>query len=236
MSPSARKLIAMPLTIWSARRWIDEEGVERAPAAPPARIATSEAERSTSPSLSAARIAEERAHQHHPLEADVHDAGALREHAAERGEDERRRVAEHRGEERRPDDDGLELPDARAGREVAEPEARAPPPRSRTSRRAARRARSTTIPASGGEEREQRGSRATSAPRSAAARPKAASRPRTIPAHASARGAGSGSGPRGQARRSSQRHPPPRASRADEPQHRRGRRRRTGRRAPGSSG
>ena len=41
---------------------------------------------------------------------------------AERGEDERRREAEHRGEQRRPDDDGLELADARARREVAERE------------------------------------------------------------------------------------------------------------------
>ena len=43
---------------------------------------------------------------------------ALGEHAADRGEDQRRRVAEHRGEERRPDDDRLELAERGERREV----------------------------------------------------------------------------------------------------------------------
>ena len=59
---------------------------------------------------------------------------------AHRGEDERRRVAEHRREERRPDDDVLELADARAGREVADrdPERRRPRSRPTPSRRSPR--------------------------------------------------------------------------------------------------
>ena len=65
---------------------------------------------------------EERAREHHPLEADVHDARALGEQPAERGEDERSRVAEHRREQRAPDDDRFEVVDARAGREVADRE------------------------------------------------------------------------------------------------------------------
>ena len=84
---------------------------------------------------------EERAHQHHPLEADVHDAGALREHAAERREDERRREAEHRGEERRPDDDASRAcRSLERVREVRDGEAEQRPSRSRTRRTGARRA------------------------------------------------------------------------------------------------
>ena len=63
---------------------------------------------------------EERAHQHHPLEADVHDAAALGEHAADRGERERRRADERRGEQRAPDDDLLEVVRARARGDDAE--------------------------------------------------------------------------------------------------------------------
>ncbi len=64
--------------------------------------------------------AEEGAREHHPLEADVHDATSLREETAHRGESERGRVAEHRRRERRPDDDLVEVADARSRREVAE--------------------------------------------------------------------------------------------------------------------
>ena len=81
---------------------------------------------------------EERAHQHHPLEADVHDAGPLGEHARRA----RRRPAASRSgasrEQRRPDDDALELPDPRARREVGEAEAEQRRRRSRTPRSAAR--------------------------------------------------------------------------------------------------
>src|SRR5262249_9995100 len=41
----------------------------------------------------------EGAHQHHPLEADVDDAAALGEDAADAGEDERRREDEHAGDQ-----------------------------------------------------------------------------------------------------------------------------------------
>ena len=53
--------------------------------------------------------AEEGAHQHHPLEADVHHAAALGEHPAERGEEQRRREDERQRDERRPRDDGGEV-------------------------------------------------------------------------------------------------------------------------------
>ena len=52
--------------------------------------------------------APEGAHQHHPLEPDVHDAAALREQAAQRRERERGRPAERRGDQRRPDEDHRE--------------------------------------------------------------------------------------------------------------------------------
>ncbi len=84
--PSARKLTAVPLTIWSARRWMEMNACTSASAAPattPVRMPQYHA-----PSLSAPRNAEERPHQHHALEPDVHDAAALREDAAQRGEHE----------------------------------------------------------------------------------------------------------------------------------------------------
>src|SRR5580765_1991269 len=67
---------------------------------------------------------EERADEHHPLEPDVHDAGAFREQAAERRERERRGVAQHCRKQRAPDDDGVELGRARARGEVADQQAR----------------------------------------------------------------------------------------------------------------
>ena len=76
-------------------------------------------------SLSAPRIPKNAPGEHHPLEADVHDAAPLGEDAAHRREGERRREAEHRGDQRRPDDDLLEIADARAGGEVAERRSRA---------------------------------------------------------------------------------------------------------------
>ena len=48
---------------------------------------------------------EEAAGQHHPLEADVHDAAALGEHAADRREGERRREDEHVVDQHAPVDD-----------------------------------------------------------------------------------------------------------------------------------
>ena len=102
MSPSARKLTAKPLTIWSARRWMREDGVDQ-------RQEPAEEHRHQEPDDPAAAPdrppdAEEGPGQHHPLEPDVHDAGALGEDAAHRGERERRREAERRGEHPRGED------------------------------------------------------------------------------------------------------------------------------------
>ena len=84
--PEARKLIAVPPTIWSARRLDREERVEerqqrRRPAS------RSRARPPSSRSCPRPRSPKKAAGQHHPLEADVHDAAALGEHAADRGED-----------------------------------------------------------------------------------------------------------------------------------------------------
>ena len=57
-----------------------------------------------------------------PSRPDVHDARALGEQATERREDQRRRVPEHRSEERSPDDDSVEVLDARTGSEVSDDE------------------------------------------------------------------------------------------------------------------
>ncbi len=65
----------------------------------------------------------ERAHQHHALEPDVDDAAALGEQAAERGEQQRRGVAQHRRQQRRPDEDALEVGLARLGGDDAERDA-----------------------------------------------------------------------------------------------------------------
>ena len=93
--PEARKMTAVPLTIWSARRWMEKNGVhEREQAA--RHHGDQRARRTTIPSLSAPQNPEEGAHQHHALEADVHDAAPLREDAAERREDQRRRERERR--------------------------------------------------------------------------------------------------------------------------------------------
>ena len=87
--PSARKLIAVPLTIWSVRRWMEKYAWTRASAAP----ATIAMKRPPIQLVGLVRApgAEERAHEHHALEADVHDTAPLGEHPAERGEEKRRR-------------------------------------------------------------------------------------------------------------------------------------------------
>src|SRR5689334_9611023 len=63
---------------------------------------------------------EEGAREHHALEADVHDPAPLREHAADRRERQRCREGEHRGEERRPRSDVIEVGGARPRREHTE--------------------------------------------------------------------------------------------------------------------
>ncbi len=115
--PSARKLTATPDTIWSARRWIEKIGVhERQQTAGEHR---GEEADHPAPALVGAVDAKEGAHQHHPLEADVHDAAALGEHAADAGEDERRREDEHRRDQIGAEDD-VQVLGARLDREEAE--------------------------------------------------------------------------------------------------------------------
>ena len=74
------------------------------------------------PVLSAPQMRPEGAHEHHPLEADVHDPAPLGEDAPERPVDERRREDEHRGDQRRPREDDLEVVDARPTRKVGAPQ------------------------------------------------------------------------------------------------------------------
>jgi hypothetical protein len=72
------------------------------------------------PELVGAEEAEERPHEKHPLEADVHDPGALGEDASYRRERQRRRGAQRRRDQRGPDEDLLEPGDVRPRREDAE--------------------------------------------------------------------------------------------------------------------
>ena len=111
--PSARKLMAVPLTIWSVRRWMEKYAWTSASAAP-ATIADEEA---ADPAVGLVRApgAEERAHEHHALEPDVHDTAPLGEHPAERGEEKRRRQDQRQRDEGRPRDDVREVPSTRAG-------------------------------------------------------------------------------------------------------------------------
>ena len=88
--------------------------------------------------------APEGAHEHHPLEADVHDPAPLGEDAPERPVDERRREDEHRGDQRRPREDDLEVVDTRPTRKVGaaqpqEAEDDRAPARAHLHRRALRR-------------------------------------------------------------------------------------------------
>ena len=53
--------------------------------------------------------AEVGAHEHHSFQADVHDAAALGEHAADRGEGQRRRVPEGGRDQGRPDEDTFQV-------------------------------------------------------------------------------------------------------------------------------
>ena len=98
-------LTAVPEMTWLARRWIESTACtsaeqRRRPTIAPSRPITHE------PVSWDTHDAPEAAHQHHPLEADVDDAGALREEAAQRAERERRRVLEGADEEPGRDDRG----------------------------------------------------------------------------------------------------------------------------------
>ena len=126
----------MPETIWSARSVTANSAWMNA-SAPPAAIPISRP-RTHEPVTIGTEDAEERAHQQHALERDVDDAAALGEQAAERGEDQRRRVAQHRREQRRPDDHALEVADARLRRGDPARHADARRSRPRPSRAAAR--------------------------------------------------------------------------------------------------
>ena len=95
--------MAVPVTIWSARRWIANTACTSATTAP-ATMATTQADHPRA-APDRAPDPEERADQHHALEADVHDPGALAEDAAEGGVGERRRVdaaSRRRGRSSRP--------------------------------------------------------------------------------------------------------------------------------------
>ncbi len=73
--------------------------------------------------LVGAEKAEERTHQEHALETDVHDAAPLGEDAAQRGEGERRRRAERRGDERGPHECLLERRHVGSRRDPSEQDA-----------------------------------------------------------------------------------------------------------------
>ena len=133
--PTASKFSAVPDTIWSARSvmantaWIEREqrpgehGDDQ-PADPRVRDVR-------------APDAEERAHEHHALERDVDHAAALGEQPAERAEEQRRGVAQRRGQQRAPDDDLLEVADAGQRRGQPAGDAGERPRRSRPSPAAA---------------------------------------------------------------------------------------------------
>ena len=101
----------VPTTIWSARRWMQKKAWTAASAAPASMATTSPSDQE--PNWSARVEPEERPHQHHPLEADVHDAASLGEEAAHGCERERRRVAERCSEQHRPGEDEVEVAETR---------------------------------------------------------------------------------------------------------------------------
>jgi hypothetical protein len=98
----ARKFTAVPPTIWSAKRDGEERVHEGQQPAGQRRDQDAEEPRVE---LVGSEHAEERTGKHHPLEADVHDAAAFGEHAADRAEGERGREDQHRGDERGAEDD-----------------------------------------------------------------------------------------------------------------------------------
>ena len=87
---------------------VDREEPRAASASsPPAIIATTMPQHPGAQQVGAVD-AQEAAHQHHALEADVDHAAALGDDAAERREQQRRRVTERRRHQRRPGEHGLE--------------------------------------------------------------------------------------------------------------------------------
>ena len=110
--------------IWSTFRWIAQTAWIAAKAMPASAAVTRPIDPREPPRPRSrpdrAPDPEERAGQQHPLERDVDHAAPLAVEAADRGERQRRRVAERRGEQRAPDDDGVEVRSRRARREYAE--------------------------------------------------------------------------------------------------------------------
>ena len=120
--PSARKFIAKPETIWSARS-VTEKSAWISASATPATMPISRPMHPRAGDLGAPQPPEG-AHQHHALEADVDDAAALGEQPAEGGEQQRRGVAQHRGEQApttRPRGRGSLTPDCVAAMPTAMP-------------------------------------------------------------------------------------------------------------------
>ena len=131
-SPAAPAKIvsASPDTIWFARRVITRNARISAQAAPASGGGTDrdgERDARRAPDVLDAEEADHRAHQHHPLDAEVEHARALREQLAERREEERRPVGDRRGEH--DDDDAVVHP-----RRLADRRGRRPVGRSTTIR------------------------------------------------------------------------------------------------------
>ena len=97
-TPMPRKVSASPDTIWSAWKWMHTMACSSASSAP-APIAASRPSHGL-PVVEADPEAGQRAHEHHPLDAQVDDPGALREDLAER----REQQDGARGDPRREDD------------------------------------------------------------------------------------------------------------------------------------
>ena len=98
--PTARMLIAVPLMIWSTLKVIDEHGVQQRHQRRRPAIAASSAEQRGCRCTTADREAGERRRQHHPLDGDVHDPGALADDPGQRPEHERRALDDRDGEQR----------------------------------------------------------------------------------------------------------------------------------------
>ena len=97
-TPGAMMLMAKPDTMWLTPNVDGGQGVQQA-----AEDAADDAadDRHPRAPLPAPPAGEDRAHDHHALEADVHGAAALGEQAGEAGEGDRRRRADHHAERAR---------------------------------------------------------------------------------------------------------------------------------------
>ena len=96
-SPVPRNVSARPETTWSARNEMVITAWTRL-SRPPASIATSDAEPRVA-GRDAGREPGDRAEEHHPLDPEVQDAGALGEDLADRREEQDRAGRDARGED-----------------------------------------------------------------------------------------------------------------------------------------